>query len=83
MQNVLGLSAGSILSCVDVDECSDGTYLCPDNQQCQNTPGGYQCADPCPPGFAKSLDGTGTCIGELSLFDHPCVTKKMLYNIVQ
>ncbi len=36
-------------SCVDVDECANGSATCDPNAQCTNTPGGYTCA--CKSGF--------------------------------
>ncbi|MBN3312692.1 LTBP3 protein, partial [Atractosteus spatula] len=44
--------------CEDIDECLD-PHTCP-NEQCENTPGSYECV-PCPPGH-RAKDGI--CYGE-------------------
>lgn len=36
-------------SCVDIDECSDGSHICDPNAECINTAGGYNCQ--CLPDF--------------------------------
>ncbi|XP_040926337.1 hemicentin-1 isoform X2 [Betta splendens] len=44
-----GLTKGANGTCVDVDECRDGTHQCRYNQMCENTRGSYHCA--CPRGY--------------------------------
>ncbi|CAL8267650.1 unnamed protein product [Arctogadus glacialis] len=41
-----GMTKGSNGTCVDLDECRDGTHLCRYNQVCENTRGSYHCACP-------------------------------------
>ncbi|XP_066533975.1 hemicentin-1 [Hoplias malabaricus] len=44
-----GMTKGVNGSCVDIDECRDGTHLCRYNQICENTRGSYHCT--CPRGY--------------------------------
>uniref|UniRef100_A0A3Q3L4X2 Uncharacterized protein n=1 Tax=Mastacembelus armatus TaxID=205130 RepID=A0A3Q3L4X2_9TELE len=45
-------------TCQDIDECSQGSYMCHYNQQCVNTVGTYRCQAKCGPGFKPSITGT-------------------------
>ena len=36
---------------IDIDECAEGTFNCPDDTTCKNTIGSYQCN--CPAGDCK------------------------------
>ncbi|XP_017121419.1 matrilin-2-like [Drosophila elegans] len=62
------------LSCVDVNECTDGTHLC--SHECQNTHGSYQCS--CPQGLTLSNNFTCTDPCELNNngCDHMCLADK-------
>ncbi|XP_047443825.1 hemicentin-1 isoform X2 [Mugil cephalus] len=44
-----GMTKGGNGTCVDIDECRDGTHQCRYNQICENTRGSYHCT--CPRGF--------------------------------
>ncbi|XP_063057327.1 hemicentin-1 isoform X2 [Engraulis encrasicolus] len=44
-----GMTKGGNGTCVDVDECRDGTHQCRYNQVCENTRGSYHCT--CPRGY--------------------------------
>ena len=33
----------STCGCFDIDECTEGTHICPDHSHCINVPSGYQC----------------------------------------
>nr|XP_055041763.1 hemicentin-1 isoform X2 [Misgurnus anguillicaudatus] len=44
-----GMTKGDNGTCIDIDECQDGTHLCRYNQICENTRGSYHCT--CPRGY--------------------------------
>uniref|UniRef100_H3DL88 Hemicentin-1 n=1 Tax=Tetraodon nigroviridis TaxID=99883 RepID=H3DL88_TETNG len=44
-----GLTKAANATCVDIDECRDGTHQCRYNQVCENTRGSYHCT--CPRGY--------------------------------
>ncbi|XP_061739556.1 hemicentin-1 [Nerophis ophidion] len=44
-----GMTKGANGTCVDMDECRDGTHQCRYNQICENTRGSYHCT--CPRGY--------------------------------
>ncbi|XP_067083733.1 hemicentin-1 [Osmerus mordax] len=44
-----GMTAAEDGTCMDVDECQDGSHMCRYSQTCQNTVGGYGCV--CPRGY--------------------------------
>uniref|UniRef100_A0A3B4E5X1 Hemicentin 1 n=1 Tax=Pygocentrus nattereri TaxID=42514 RepID=A0A3B4E5X1_PYGNA len=44
-----GMTKGANGTCVDIDECRDGTHLCRYNQICENSRGSYHCT--CPRGY--------------------------------
>ena len=50
-------------SCIDIDECSEGTDGC--DQLCSNNVGSYECV--CNAGYRLGSDGF-TCIGMLTYF---------------
>uniref|UniRef100_A0A3Q2E0T2 Hemicentin-1 n=1 Tax=Cyprinodon variegatus TaxID=28743 RepID=A0A3Q2E0T2_CYPVA len=62
-------------TCVDVDECRDGTHQCRYNQICENTRGSYHCT--CPRGFRSQGVGRRCVdINECEVRDtcqHECV----------
>ncbi|MBT9561023.1 MAG: hypothetical protein IV100_33675 [Myxococcales bacterium] len=75
-------SAGVVRTCADVDECADGTAVCPGDTVCVNTSGGYDCE--CPPGyelvvgvctFSCALAGNGVACddGDLCTTGDACV----------
>ena len=41
--------AGTDGTCLNVDECAEGTAVCPDNSNCLDTDGSYSC--PCVYGY--------------------------------
>ncbi|KAM9810462.1 hemicentin-1 [Neosynchiropus ocellatus] len=45
-------------TCLDIDECGQGSHMCHYNQQCVNTVGTYRCQAKCGPGFKPSITGT-------------------------
>ncbi|XP_055948498.1 hemicentin-1-like isoform X2 [Argiope bruennichi] len=47
-------------SCLDINECLLGTHKCTKDQECINSPGGYECLLICSSGFSRS--GNGSCI---------------------
>ncbi|XP_036834633.1 hemicentin-1 isoform X2 [Oncorhynchus mykiss] len=44
-----GMTKGANGTCVDIDECRDGTHQCRYNQICENSRGSYHCT--CPRGY--------------------------------
>ncbi|KAK2508441.1 hypothetical protein MC885_016939, partial [Smutsia gigantea] len=44
-----GMTKAENGTCIDIDECKDGTHLCRYNQICDNTRGSYRCV--CPRGY--------------------------------
>nr|XP_044998229.1 hemicentin-1 isoform X3 [Jaculus jaculus] len=44
-----GMTKAENGTCIDIDECKDGTHQCRYNQICENTRGSYRCA--CPRGY--------------------------------
>nr|XP_035962212.1 hemicentin-1 isoform X2 [Halichoerus grypus] len=44
-----GMTKAENGTCIDIDECKDGTHRCRYNQICENTRGSYRCV--CPRGF--------------------------------
>jgi len=51
--------------CMDIDECADDTYYCPQpNTVCVNTVGSYTCA--CRLGFVQKVDGLATFCEEIT-----------------
>uniref|UniRef100_A0A8C1GCV3 Hemicentin-1 n=1 Tax=Cyprinus carpio TaxID=7962 RepID=A0A8C1GCV3_CYPCA len=44
-----GMTKGGNGTCIDIDECHDGTHQCRYNQICENTRGSYHCT--CPRGY--------------------------------
>ncbi|XP_034866567.1 hemicentin-1 isoform X2 [Mirounga leonina] len=44
-----GMTKAKNGTCIDIDECKDGTHQCRYNQICENTRGSYRCV--CPRGF--------------------------------
>eukprot|EP00079_Xenopus_tropicalis_P024320 XP_012816895.1 PREDICTED: hemicentin-1 [Xenopus tropicalis] len=55
----IGLTRAENGTCVDINECQDGTHLCKNNQICENTLGGYLCT--CPRGY-KSEGAGSPCV---------------------
>ncbi|KAM6962600.1 hemicentin-1 [Aplochiton taeniatus] len=55
-----GMTKGANGTCVDIDECRDGSHQCRYNQICENTRGSYHCT--CPRGYRSQ--GVGRpCVG--------------------
>ncbi|KAM4722858.1 hemicentin-1 [Rhinophrynus dorsalis] len=50
-----GLTKAENGSCVDTNECRDGTHQCNNNQICENTLGSYHCV--CPRGYRSEGSG--------------------------
>ncbi|RWS06926.1 fibulin-5-like isoform X2, partial [Dinothrombium tinctorium] len=64
--------------CVDINECSEGLHKCPENTQCRNLQGTYECSATiknnfCPIGYRRSST-SGLCedIDECSEGKHEC-----------
>ena len=62
-------SPGSILGCIDINECLIPEFYCGPNADCENTPGGFRCH--CLPGFARNAQGSG-CIDIDECARAPC-----------
>ncbi|KAM4812745.1 hemicentin-1 [Urocitellus parryii] len=66
-----GMTKAENGTCIDIDECKDGTHQCRYNQICENTRGSYRCV--CPRGYR--LQGVGRpCmdINECEQVPKPC-----------
>ncbi|NWU93884.1 HMCN1 protein, partial [Upupa epops] len=66
-----GMTKAENGTCIDIDECRDGTHHCRYNQLCENTRGSYRCV--CPRGYR--LQGVGRpCvdINECEQVPKPC-----------
>ncbi|XP_076126836.1 hemicentin-1 [Alosa pseudoharengus] len=66
--------------CLDINECMRN--VCPANQQCRNTEGGYQCFDSCPAGMTTSEDGSCADIDECQDGSHMCRYSQICQNTV-
>ncbi|XP_038571298.1 hemicentin-1 isoform X2 [Micropterus salmoides] len=70
-----GMTKGGNGTCVDIDECRDGTHQCRYNQICENTRGSYHCT--CPRGYRSQGVGRPCLdINECELRDacqHECL----------
>ncbi|KPM07352.1 hypothetical protein QR98_0058440 [Sarcoptes scabiei] len=49
-------------SCIDIDECETGQFVCPPDKQCKNRPGSFTCE--CREGFQQLPNGTCIDIDE-------------------
>ncbi|XP_026178915.1 hemicentin-1 [Mastacembelus armatus] len=66
-----GMTKGANGTCVDVDECRDGTHQCRYNQICENTRGSYHCT--CPRGYRSQGVGRPCVdINECEQVPQPC-----------
>ncbi|XP_055041761.2 hemicentin-1 isoform X1 [Misgurnus anguillicaudatus] len=66
-----GMTKGGNGTCIDIDECQDGTHLCRYNQICENTRGSYHCT--CPRGYRSQGVGRPCLdINECELVPVPC-----------
>ncbi|XP_031431207.1 LOW QUALITY PROTEIN: hemicentin-1 [Clupea harengus] len=66
-----GMTKGGNGTCVDVDECRDGTHQCRYNQVCENTRGSYHCT--CPRGYRSQGVGRPCLdINECEAVPAPC-----------
>ncbi|MBN3312119.1 HMCN1 protein, partial [Atractosteus spatula] len=66
-----GMVKGVNGSCVDIDECRDGTHQCRYNQVCENTHGSYHCT--CPRGYRSQGVGRPCLdINECKWVPTPC-----------
>nr|XP_061831771.1 hemicentin-1-like isoform X1 [Nerophis lumbriciformis] len=66
-----GMTKGANGTCVDMDECRDGTHQCRYNQICENTRGSYHCA--CPRGYrSQGLGRPCLDINECDRLPQPC-----------
>ncbi|KAK3506808.1 hypothetical protein QTP70_028372 [Hemibagrus guttatus] len=70
-----GMTKGANSTCIDIDECRDGTHQCRYNQICENTRGSYHCT--CPRGYRSQ--GVGLpCIDineceQRDMCQHECI----------
>ncbi|XP_067452563.1 hemicentin-1 isoform X1 [Thunnus thynnus] len=66
-----GMTKGGNGTCVDIDECRDGTHQCRYNQICENTRGSYHCT--CPRGYRSQGVGRPCVdINECERLPQPC-----------
>ncbi|XP_076007425.1 hemicentin-1 [Genypterus blacodes] len=66
-----GMTKGGNGTCVDMDECRDGTHQCRYNQICENTRGSYHCT--CPRGYRSQGVGRPCVdINECERLPQPC-----------
>ncbi|XP_033885551.3 hemicentin-1-like isoform X1 [Acipenser ruthenus] len=66
-----GMTKAGNGSCVDIDECRDGTHQCRYNQICENTRGSYHCT--CPRGYRSQGVGRPCLdINECEKVPTPC-----------
>ncbi|XP_028442534.1 hemicentin-1 isoform X1 [Perca flavescens] len=66
-----GMTKGANGTCVDIDECRDGTHQCRYNQICENTRGSYHCT--CPRGYRSQGVGRPCLdINECERLPQPC-----------
>jgi alpha-tubulin suppressor-like RCC1 family protein len=58
-------------SCVDIDECAEGTHTCHPSASCKNTSGGYDCT--CPLGYAGGTPDGFACTPRIAVsYNHTC-----------
>ncbi|XP_005375138.1 PREDICTED: hemicentin-1 isoform X1 [Chinchilla lanigera] len=66
-----GMTKAENASCIDIDECKDGTHQCRYNQICENTRGSYRCV--CPRGYrSQGLGRPCMDINECEQVPKPC-----------
>uniref|UniRef100_A0A8C6QPP1 Hemicentin-1 n=1 Tax=Nannospalax galili TaxID=1026970 RepID=A0A8C6QPP1_NANGA len=66
-----GMTKAENGSCIDIDECKDGTHQCRYNQLCENTRGSYRCV--CPRGYrSQGLGRPCMDINECEQVPKPC-----------
>ncbi|XP_068563703.1 hemicentin-1 [Cebidichthys violaceus] len=66
-----GMTKGANGTCIDIDECRDGTHQCRYNQICENTRGSYHCT--CPRGYRSQGVGRPCIdINECERLPQPC-----------
>uniref|UniRef100_A0A8C2SL26 Hemicentin-1 n=1 Tax=Capra hircus TaxID=9925 RepID=A0A8C2SL26_CAPHI len=66
-----GMTKAENGTCIDVDECKDGTHQCRYNQICENTRGSYRCV--CPRGYrSQGLGRPCLDINECEQVSKPC-----------
>ncbi|XP_061153333.1 hemicentin-1 isoform X4 [Syngnathus typhle] len=69
-----GMSKGANGTCVDIDECNDGTHRCRYNQMCENTRGSYHCT--CPRGYRSQGVGRPCLdVNECERLPQPCAQR--------
>ncbi|GBM98114.1 Hemicentin-1, partial [Araneus ventricosus] len=51
-------------TCLDIDECSLEIHKCTKDQECRNSPGGYECLIICSSGFSRSENGSCADVDE-------------------
>ncbi|XP_007935886.1 hemicentin-1 [Orycteropus afer afer] len=66
-----GMTKAENGTCIDIDECKDGTHQCRYNQICENTRGSYRCV--CPRGYRSQGVGRPCMdINECEQVPKPC-----------
>ncbi|XP_067156720.1 hemicentin-1 [Apteryx mantelli] len=66
-----GMTKAENGTCIDIDECRDGTHQCRYNQICENTRGSYRCV--CPRGYRSQAVGRPCVdINECEQVPKPC-----------
>ncbi|XP_071607415.1 hemicentin-1 isoform X1 [Heliangelus exortis] len=66
-----GMTKAENGTCIDIDECRDGTHQCRYNQLCENTRGSYRCV--CPRGYrAQGVGRPCVDMNECEQVPKPC-----------
>uniref|UniRef100_A0A8B9ER49 Hemicentin-1 n=1 Tax=Anser cygnoides TaxID=8845 RepID=A0A8B9ER49_ANSCY len=66
-----GMTKAENGTCIDIDECRDGTHQCRYNQICENTRGSYRCV--CPRGYrSQGIGRPCVDINECEQVPKPC-----------
>ncbi|XP_077996690.1 uncharacterized protein LOC144449997 [Glandiceps talaboti] len=69
---------GNGTNCVDIDECSLDSTVCPDNSYCENSVGSWQCD--CDRGYLKDENNICQDINECTTGDHNCTVLEKCVN---
>ncbi|XP_076468763.1 uncharacterized protein LOC143299444 isoform X2 [Babylonia areolata] len=77
-----GMRANRAGSCVDIDECTEGTHRCLRHQRCINRVGSYLCRSlvSCPPGYEPTSNNGCQDINECTANKHRCSADQECVN---